>query len=238
MSRLSPPALLQAMATALPASQSTSSLSSSYEVIALLVHAYLSSLAFRLTGFQEEKPSIPECETLAPQLPPQWNDGFGSLGFVYKHKQSAMTFVFRIDKMGAKVEVRGLAVGAENIYRFERSVRDVVDAKNLPVKITVDDAGNEDRSDLVEKLRKTFISEDVIAKLTDDLRVNIVQKLIPKLQSEDYEETAEAEASATDDRRRQEAQNPNRPFASNDPIRPYPQPPHNPLPEMARPRPP
>ena len=105
-----------------------------------------------------------EAETLAPRLPPQWNDGFGSLSFVYKHKQSSMTFVVRVDRMGAKVEIRGLAVGDDNIHRFERSVRDVVQSNHLPVRITMSEAGVEDRgSDLVEKLRKVFISDQAIA---------------------------------------------------------------------------
>lgn len=104
-----------------------------------------------------------ECQNLAPRLPPQWNAGFGSLSFVYKHKQSSMTFVVRVDRMGAKVEIRGLAVGDENIHRFERTVRDVVDNSTLPVRITLDPAGNEDRGDLRQKLRKVFVSEQAIS---------------------------------------------------------------------------
>lgn len=223
------------MATSLPPDPTTSSLTSSYEAIALLVHAYLTTLSFRLVGLQENKP-LPE--SASNTLPPTWNDGFGSLSFVYKHKQSAMTFVFKIDKIGAKVEVRGLAVGAENIYRFERSVRDVVDSKKLPVKLSLkEEDGTVDHDDLVEKLRGIFVSEGVITGIIDDLRTNIVQKLIPKLQSEDYEETAEAEENARQERRQQEAQGSHRPF-NDPPVRPYPQPPHEPMPEMARPRPP
>jgi hypothetical protein len=72
-----------------------------------------------------------------------------------------MTFVIRIDRMGTKVEVRGLAVGDENIRRFERAVRNVVQSNNLPVRITRTAQG-EDRSDLPEKLRKVFVSEEAI----------------------------------------------------------------------------
>ena len=63
--------------------------------------------------------------------------------------------------MGSKVEVRGLAVGDEKIYRFEKPVRDVIQSSNLPVRITMTEEG-EDRSDLVDKLRKVFVSEDAI----------------------------------------------------------------------------
>lgn len=84
-----------------------------------------------------------------------------------------------------------------------------------------------------------------------DLKVKIVQKLIPKLQAEGYEETDDAEEAqqaqqaqsarlaeetARSERRAQEAQNRDRPFdAPPRPTLPYPQP--NLLPDMARPRP-
>ena len=182
MSALSTTAILQGMADALPThtkGDDSSDLASSYEAIALLIHAYLAALDFRLCGFHEDKnlrmPSLAprirlpnantptaECESLAPRLPSQWNNGFGSISFVYKHKQSSMRFLVRVDKMGTKVEVRGLAVGDEKIYRFERAVRDAVQSSALPVRITMTDDG-EDRSDLVEKLRKVFVSEQAVA---------------------------------------------------------------------------
>ncbi|RKL05037.1 hypothetical protein BFJ71_g3276 [Fusarium oxysporum] len=236
---LSVAAILNGMADALPThppNDDSSDLASSYEVIALLIHSYLAALGFKLLGFDEDK-NIPECESLAPHLPLQWNSGFGSYSFVYKHKQSAMTFSIRIDRMGKKVEVRGVAVGDDNIRRFERSISDVVDSRKLPLRITIKD-GQEDRSDLPEKLRGVFASEQAIADILHDLKVNIVQKLIPKLQSEGYVETAEAEANARSERRAQEAQNPDRPFRGDPVPHPHPlQPPANPLPEMARPRP-
>lgn len=237
MSTLTTTAILQGMADALPThtkGDDSSDLASSYETIALLIHAYLTALDFKLCGFHEDK-ALEECESLAPRLPPQWNDGFGSVSFVYKHKQSSMRFVVRVDKMGTKVEVRGLAVGDENIYRFERAARDVVESKALPVRITMTDE-KEDRSDLVDKLRKTFVSEEAMASILHDLKVKIVQKLIPKLQKEGYVETAEAEATARSERRDQEARNPGHPLHGDpQPNMPYPRP--HPLPDMARPRP-
>ncbi|KAL7786347.1 PI31 proteasome regulator N-terminal domain-containing protein [Trichoderma ceciliae] len=239
---LSADAVLKAMADALPTHQQaddSSDLASSYEAIALLVHAYLASLDFRLCGFDEDKP-IPECASLAPRLPPKWNNGFGSLSFVYRHKQSSMTFVVRVDRMGSKVEIRGLAVGADNIHRFEYTVRDVVQAKNLPVRITLDAGGNEDRSDLPGKLKKLFVSDQAIERILHDTRVRIVQKLIPKLQKEGYVETEEAEANARDERRAQEARGeagaPFRPAGIPQPNIPYPQP--GLLPDHASRRPP
>lgn len=50
--------VLQAMADALPTHQpndESSDIASSYEVVALLAHAYFVSLDFRLYGFNEDK---------------------------------------------------------------------------------------------------------------------------------------------------------------------------------------
>jgi hypothetical protein len=177
---LSVAAILGGMADALPThspSDDSSDLASSYEVIALLIHSYLSAIGFKLQGFDEDKKLrklslhdchdlshtrvLAECESLAPRLPSQWNSGFGSYSFVYSHKQSAMSFSIRVDRMGKKVEVRGLAVGDDNIRRFERSISEVVDSKKLPIRITIKD-DQEDRSDLVDKLRGVFTSEQAI----------------------------------------------------------------------------
>lgn len=67
--------------------------------------------------------------------------------------------------MGAKVEVRGLAVDDDNIHRFEVMVRDVVSSSSLPLKVTLTQEGDEDRSDLVEKLRNLFVSEEAISSM-------------------------------------------------------------------------
>lgn len=73
-----------------------------------------------------------------------------------------MTFVVKVDRLGNKVEVRGLAVGDDKIYRFERNIRDIVRSAGLPVRIPLDEAGAEDRSGLRDKLRQLFVSDQAI----------------------------------------------------------------------------
>lgn len=70
-----------------------------------------------------------------------------------------------------------------------------------------------------------------------DLKVKIVQKLIPKLQREDYVEEVEAEANARAERRAQEIRDPGHPFAGNPQQPNIPHPHLGLLPDMARPRP-
>ncbi|KAL2108937.1 hypothetical protein VUR80DRAFT_3167 [Thermomyces stellatus] len=228
-------AILQGMADAIPThpkGDQGSDLSSSYEVLALLIHAYMTALKFRLLGFDEDKRIEDECASLAPRLPPAWNASFGSHSFVYAHKQSAMTFVVKVDRLGSKVEVRGLAVGDDKIYRFERNVRDVVRSAGLPLRISLTEAGEEDRSDLVGKLRGLFVSEQAILDIINDLKVNIVQKFIPSLQAEGY-----VESQPTTSRPQPRADSPPHPFQDPRPEPAHPYPIHDPLAAPPRPRP-
>lgn len=64
--------MLQGMADALPThpqGDDSSDLASSYEVIALLVHAYLAALNFRLCGFDQDSPMRKSWMPLAITLP-------------------------------------------------------------------------------------------------------------------------------------------------------------------------
>ncbi|KNB18724.1 hypothetical protein FOXG_22346 [Fusarium oxysporum f. sp. lycopersici 4287] len=218
---LSVTAILSGMADALPThlhSDDSSDLASSYEAIALLIHSYLAALGFKLQGFDEDK-KLPECESLAPRLPPQWNSGLDSYSFLYSYKQSAMALSIRVNPMGKKVEIQGLAVGDDNICRFDRSIGELVKSDKLPIRITIKD-NEEDRN------------------ILHDLKLHIIQKLIPKLQSKGYVEPAKAEANTHSESRAQVAQGPNRPCHGGPIVNSYrPPPPAIPHPEMARPQP-
>ncbi|OLN98002.1 hypothetical protein CCHL11_06834 [Colletotrichum chlorophyti] len=241
---LSTQSILQLMADALPThpqGDTTSDLSSGYELPALLSHAYMTALKFRLLGFDEEKRTEEEIQTLAPRLPASWNAGYGALRFVYAHKQSSMTFIIRISKVGGKLEISGLGVGHDVIHRFEVTTKDLVNSSKLPLRITVKEDGTEDRSDLVEKLKGAFVSDTAINNFIEQFRINIVQKLIPKLQVEGYEESPDdrdAAENAQSEGRAQAGREPRRPFpdALPQPARPYPfndplaAPPRNPIP--------
>lgn len=140
-----------------------------------------------------------ECASLAPRLPPKWNASVSSYSFLYAHTQSSMQFILKTDRMGSKTEIRGLAVGAERINRLEIAPRDYVSSSALPLRITLHpETGAEDRSDLASKLQNVFISSERIADLAGLLKINIVQKLVPALQKEGYEETPDDRAVRED----------------------------------------
>ena len=233
---LSPAAILRGMAEALPThpkGDTTSDLSSSYEAVALLAHAVMVSLEFRLVGFDEDDASTNEarCRELAPRLPPSWNASFGTCSFAYAHPQSAMRFVVRVDRLGPRAEIRGLAVGHDRIARTELVIRDFVSANALPLRITLvggsgsggrrqgvgdprgddhdhdhdntrdpnatsSDEPEEDRSDLPDKLRDVMINDARVADLTSLIKVQIVQRLLPSMQKEGYEEESPDDRAA------------------------------------------
>ncbi|KAM0509201.1 hypothetical protein ACHAQF_006850 [Verticillium nonalfalfae] len=193
----------------------------------------MSALKFRLLGFDEEKRIEEEIQLHAPRLPSSWNAGFGSLSFVYAHKQTSMTDLINITRMGAKAEIRGLAVGHDIIHRFELTPRDYIESSKLPIRITLREDGSEDRSDLPDKIKSAFKSEALIEELIERFKSSIVQKLVPKLQAEGYEETPDdrdARQNAEQEGRSQAGREPGRPFAGDRPPQPgHPYPLHDPL---------
>ncbi|KAI6376199.1 hypothetical protein MCOR25_002834 [Pyricularia grisea] len=234
---LSPDAIVQSMADALPTHQkddTTSDLSGSYEALALFTHACLVNLGFRLVGLSEDRKNESECQELAPRLPAAWNASFNAYTFVYAHTQSAMTFTLKVDRMGQRAEVRGIASDTDRVVRVDVSPRDYVSSAALPVRISLlDDGAAEDRSDLPDKLRAVFISNERIADFASLVKVSIVQRLVPGLDKPGYQEDPDDRAAEDDARRPQREAGP----ANPDPAR-GPQQPRNPgLPDPARPYP-
>ncbi|KAI1468840.1 PI31 proteasome regulator N-terminal-domain-containing protein [Daldinia caldariorum] len=238
---LSSSAILQQMADALPThpqGDTTSDLSSSHEALALFAHACMSSLGCRLLGFDEDNIEEAQCHEIAPRLPPNWNASFNTYAFVYAHQQSALRFVIRTDRMGGKAEIRGLGICDERIARVEVTIKDFISNAALPVRIPIDSDGAEDRTNLPQALRNVFISDSRIQDLANLIKVNLIQKLLPSLQKEGYEESPDDRAArddADEAGRRPPRQpvmpdpepQPAQPYPFNDPLNP---PPRNPVP--------
>ena len=69
-----------------------------------------------------------------------------------------MQYVVKVDRLGGKAEIRGIGLGDERISRFEITAKDYVSSAALPLRIKMMENGEEDRSDLEEKLKNIFIS--------------------------------------------------------------------------------
>jgi hypothetical protein len=140
--------------------------------------------------------------------------------------------------MGGKAEIRGLAKDDERIARLSVTIKDYVSNAALPVRITMTD-DTEDRTDLQRKFQDVFISQSRVGELANQIKVQIVQRLLPSLQKEGYEESHPAHVTAR--RRREDEQSPDDVAALEDAResarRPPRQPPvlPNPMPGSAQP---
>lgn len=175
------PDLYKVMAEALPTHQkddTTSDLSSTLDAISLFAHAAMVARNFRLIGFSEDQNIESELKKLAPRLPPQWNENISSRTFVYAHEQSSMQFIIKIDRLGSKMEIRGLAVGDDRIHRVELVAKDYVVSAVLPLRIDRLESGEEDRSDLEWLLKEVFpdVQLNALNRLFEN---NILEKLFP-----------------------------------------------------------
>ncbi|KAH7035748.1 PI31 proteasome regulator N-terminal-domain-containing protein [Microdochium trichocladiopsis] len=211
---LSPSAVLRAMAEALSTHQhgdTTSDLSSSHEALALFVHACMTSLGFRLLGFDEDKPDEAQCHSIAPRLPANWNASFNTYAFVYTHHDSSSSrFVIKVDRLGGKAEIRGIAHGSDTIARAEVLIKDYISNAALPLRITLNDEGLEERADLPQKLRNILVSNDQIIALANLVHVQIVQELLPSSQPGDAQPAEDQEESPDDRAAREDAEDTSR----------------------------
>ncbi|KAH8594544.1 PI31 proteasome regulator N-terminal-domain-containing protein [Bisporella sp. PMI_857] len=228
---LSAESLLKHIADALPTHKkddTSSDFSSSYEALALFAHGCMTAVGFRLLGFGEGRKIESELAGTYPRLSPKWLASFNSYEFLYAHSQSALEYKVKVAREGDKAVITGIALGEERRHgkgEFEITAKEYVYNAALPLRIPLTEEGEEDRSNLEAKLREIYVSSTRIEDLASQFKLNIIQKLIPGLQKEGYEE-APAGVRAARDERQQELDD-----------RRNPPPERQPLPEPARPYP-
>jgi hypothetical protein len=215
-----------------------------YDAVALAVHAGMIAVGFKLEGLGEDHrigrldllgsdvgrtDTHPEAHSEASEtqpLPSEWNAS-SSYAFRYKHNQSSMEFVVKIGRLGAKATVDGIAIGDDKRASFDFAVKDFVSEGNLPATPVEASTTTEDSS---RKIQDIFISAGRLSDLGDLLKINIIQKLIPNITKEGYEETAQTTESSSrrgDPYARYPAREPERPEydplrAEDPPARPHP----------------
>lgn len=183
--------LSKLMVSSLP-KEASPHLNSSFDAIALATHASMIALGFRLVGLGEDhrvEAHSDYDETLP--LPTEWNTQNGSYAFRYKHGQSSMEFLVKVNRMGGKAVVMGMAMGDDKTTSFEATVKDYVSDGNLPLVV---DSGEMEEAE--KKMTDVFISVGRLSDFGSLMRVHLVQKLAPSLHKEGYQETEEGQSSA------------------------------------------
>ncbi|PYH96643.1 hypothetical protein BO71DRAFT_348786 [Aspergillus ellipticus CBS 707.79] len=179
-----------------------------YEAVALIGHACMTAVGFRLVGLGEEHNL--ENPTENPSLPAEWNAN-SAFAFRYAHSQSSMQYLLKVSRLGNNAVVFALALGDDRTTSFDLPVKDYVSESALPLSST---------TDLAATLHEAFISTPRLNDLIGLFKINVIQKLAPGLYKEGYED------SSSQARERQPERPPRR-----DPLR------DDPMPQPARPYP-
>lgn len=213
-------------------------LNNAFDAIALAGHSTMLAVGFRLVGLGEDHRIEAASDPTNPQpLPKEWNANSGSYAFRYAHTQSSMQYLLKISRMANKAIVMGMGMGDDKTCSFDITARDYVSEGNLPAT-PVAEGRNDDEAQ--RKLTDVFISAGRLSDFGSLMRLQVIQKLIPGLHKEGYEETRDGQASRTDPGRREPERRDRDPLREdlNPPARPHPLGPlHDPLVQPRRPMP-
>lgn len=177
-------------------------LRNAYDAIALAAHASMLAVGFRLVGLGEEHRVEASSDHDSPQpLPTEWNASSGSYAFRYKHGQSSMEFLVKVSRMGNKAIIMAMGVPDDRTHTTEVKADEYVSAGNLPLELA-EDQEKDQKSDAIIS---TFINVGRLSDFGSLMRVKLIQKLVPSMQKEGYEETREEEDQAATGSRQQPA---------------------------------
>ncbi|KAL8824943.1 MAG: hypothetical protein Q9191_004712 [Dirinaria sp. TL-2023a] len=188
--------LSEYMTASLPAT-SGPHLRDPYDAVALLAHACMIAVDFRLNGLGEEH-TIPvspssanDSSSSTPPLPREWNQTENSsYAFRYTHNQSALKYLLKVSRLGSKALIVGLTLPDEHkVHSLDVAVKDFLSPSTFPFT-----AANpaEDIEGAAKAVRERFLSPGRIADLASMVKLQLIQKLAPKLHKEGYEESAHA----------------------------------------------
>jgi hypothetical protein len=211
--------------------QTEATIQNAYEVVALVGHACMLSVGYRLVGLGEEhtiglsilcarETYIHDALTLtietdATVLPKEWNS-HNTYAFRYKHSRSSEEYLLKINRLGNNAIVMGLA-GNDKATSFDLPVNEFISSSALPLQLT---------PFATNKLTDTFISQTRFEDLISLYKLHVIQKFKPsELSQEDSDETRQERQSRLpegpprhDPLRDRQAPPPARPYPFDDPL--------------------
>ncbi|OAX83502.1 hypothetical protein ACJ72_02137 [Emergomyces africanus] len=176
---LSPPNILDRAATCL-GNDNEAPPKNPWEAIALIAHACMIAVDFRLIGLEEDQRIEPQAP-LSP-LPKEWNAN-STYAFKYAHPQSSMQFLLKVTRLGGNAVIYALALGHDKTTSFDIPVKDYVSESSLPLS-----KHPEGQHQQASSLEHVFISPSRLNDLINLFKINVIQKLTPGLQKESYED--------------------------------------------------
>lgn len=137
-----------------------------------------------------------------------------------------MEYVVKVNRLGPKAVVMGLGVGADKTTSFDVAVKDYVSDSSLPFNYPPE---GEPGDELWTQMQALFHSPGRVADFGALFKLNVIQKLIPSLHKEGYEESQaprEGQHSSSSQQpardQREPGYDPLRDDRGPPPVRPYP----------------
>lgn len=213
---LSSDSILSYISKSIPPSDGKQALKDAFAAISVHAHACMLAVGFKLVGLGEDHKIEAHSESTDTQpLPQEWDQQSG-YAFRYTHPQSSMEFLLKVTRLGGKAIIFGVGLPDDKTAQVEVKAQDYISENSL----------KSSAKDNIESLKHSYISSGRIEDLADVIKNGIVQKLIPGLSKEGYEETTAREEAR--DQLREQREGPSRP--ARDPLR-------DDRPEPARPHP-
>ncbi|MCJ1451489.1 hypothetical protein MMC28_001826 [Mycoblastus sanguinarius] len=161
-----------------------------FDAIALLSHACMLAVGFRLVGLGEDHRIEATSDTTETQpLPTEWNaSNSNDYAFRYAHSQSSLQYLVKVSRLGGKAVINGLGVGDDKVHTLDFHIKDFLSESSFPYTAETSEGENEGAL----SLRKLFISAGRLTDAGSLLKLQIIQKLAPGLQKEGYEDSAHA----------------------------------------------
>ncbi|KAL4820340.1 PI31 proteasome regulator N-terminal-domain-containing protein [Aspergillus spinulosporus] len=214
---LSPDNVVGLAARALrPDDSSDFSLNTPYEAVALISHACMVAVGFRLVGLGEDHTI--ESSSISSSLPAEWNAD-STFSFRYAHAQSSMQYLLKVSRLGNNAVIFALALGDDRTTSFDIPVKDYISGSALPLSSS---------ADLTTSLKEVFISGSRLMDLISLFKINVIQKLAPGLYKEGQETSQRSdrqpereprpEAAPRHDPLRDDPYLPARPYPFDDPL--------------------
>jgi hypothetical protein len=219
---LSADSLARIMTSTLP-EDTTPHINTPFDAVALASHASMLAVGFRLVGLGDDDRITVDNP---PRLPEAWSANAPNYAFRYAHNQSSMEYLLKINRMGNKAVVLAMGLGDDKTATLDVKAADYTSQGSMPFTMSTTTA-----------LFNLFISNGRLSDYGALMRINIIQKLMPSLQKEGYQESA---ATSSRQPAREPATTRDDPLRT-DPLRDDRQPPARPHPfhdPLAQPRPP
>ncbi|CAG8179199.1 unnamed protein product [Penicillium olsonii] len=167
------------------------SLKTPHEAVALIGHACLAALDFKLVGLGEDHNlETPDKTT----LPAEWNTN-DTIAFRYAHANSETQYLLKVSRMGGNAVVFALALGDDRTSSFDIPTKDYISTSALPLSTEVTKSS----------LREVFSSSARLGDLISLFKINVIQKIVSGLQPEDYEGTGQASRDTPAESRQRDA---------------------------------